>query len=253
MAKNSKQKIALVTGASKGIGKAIALRLSSIGYYVYVTYHSDLDGGKKTLKEISSSGAKGGLHKLDVRDESSVKSLMDKIDEEYGHLDLLVNNAVKELSKPIEEASLDDWKTVLSTKLDGAFLTTKYAIPLLKKSENPNLVNIATYEGERPVADFLAYGVANAGLIAFTKAMATYLPRYGIRVNAIMPGEVRTPLWGDGYNDDKLWKELDEANPMGRVAGVKDVADALILLTEDPNKFLNGNFLFVNGGKHLKP
>ena len=246
------KKVALVTGSSKGIGKAIALRLSKDGYFVYVTYLTDQKGGEETVKQIAKDGGKAVLHKVDVRSEQDVINVMKSIEKESGHLDLLVNNAEHDIMKTIEDSTFDDWKMAIDSKLHGAWLCTKYAIPLLAKSENANIIMISSSADESAPADILSYATATAALTSLTKNLAVHLTKYGIRVNAVMPGEVRTANWQGLENDDEAWKGFAEKNPMKRVATVEDVADAVMPLINDPHKFLNGNFLFVNGGNHLK-
>ncbi len=245
--------VALVTGSSKGIGKAIVKKLAKEGYFVYITYCSDKLGGEKTLEEIETEGGRGHLVQLDVRSLESVQQVMTRIDADFHHLNVLVNNAATEIAKNIEDASFEEWHTVTQTKIDGAFLCTKYAIPLLKKADNANVIVISSYDGEKPQADYIGYCVGAAGVIAFTKAMATYLPQYGIRVNAVSPGTTRTPLWDKlGGEDEEMWKGFANNNPMKRIPTVEDVAEATFMLINDPTGYLNGNFLYVNGGSHLK-
>ncbi|MBU0975861.1 MAG: SDR family oxidoreductase [Patescibacteria group bacterium] len=252
MDSTTKQKVAVVTGSSKGIGRAIVLRLERDDFFVYVTYFTDKAGGQSTADEIKKAGGKCSLQKLDVSDEKSVTQLMSLIDNEFGHLDVLVNNACRDVSKSIEDSTYAEWKLAFDTKVHGAWLCTKYAIPLLAKSKNANVIVISSSADERPGPEILSYAVATGATNSFVKAIAPYLPKYGIRVNAVMPGEVRTANWGELEKDDKLWKEFAENNPMKRVTTPEEVADAVMILINDPHKFLNGNFLFVNGGGHLK-
>ncbi len=246
------QKVAVVTGSSKGIGRAIAIRLAKDGYFVYVTYHTDEAGGRATMDEIKQIGGKASLQRLDVTSDSSVSQLMTVIGNEFGHLDVLVNNAARSIDKNIEDSSLDEWKLGFDTKLHGAWLCTKYAIPLLKKGENANVIIISSSADRNPSPEILSYAIATAATTAFAKAMALHLPSFGIRVNAVMPGQVRTALWGELEKDDELWKGFAENNPMKRIATPEDVADAAMVLINDPHRFLNGNLLYVNGGSHLR-
>lgn len=245
--------IAVVTGASKGIGAAIARRLATADYHVVVTYFRDADGGKRTVDDIAAAGGTATLAELDVRDEESVNRLFSGVDAAHGQVDLLVNNAAKEVSKPLDQASFDEWRTVLSTKLDGAFLCTRAAAPLFAKAEAPSMIAISTFEGEQPSPDYPAYGVANGGLNAFVKAMALWLPSVGARANAVCPGPVATPLWGPDENNDELWTELASKNPVGRNATPGDVAEVVLMLAKEPTRMINGSFIFVNGGNHLRP
>jgi len=246
------QKVAVVTGSSKGIGKAIAIRLAKDKYFVYVTYHADKEGGQATIDEITKNGGRASLQELNVANEQSMSQLMAGLEKECGHLDVLVNNAALSVDKPMEDSSFEEWKLAFDTKLHGAWLATKYALPLLKKSENANVIVISSNADESPSPEILSYAVATAATTALTKALAIHLPAFGIRVNAVMPGETRTANWGELEKDEALWKKFADKNPMRRVTTVQDVADAVMLLINDPHKFLNGNFLFVNGGSHLK-
>ena len=248
-----KNKIALVTGSSKGIGKAIAIRLAKEGYITYVTYRTDKKGGEKTVKEIEEFDGKAYLLQIDVRSEEQVKSAFEKIKNDYGHLNVLVNNAGIEIPKDIEKVSFDEWKTVTETKIHGVFLCTKYAIPLMKNQDNANIINIISSLGIKPIPEAPAYCVGNAGVIAFTKMMAIHLGKYGIRTNGISPGTTRTHMW-DSMNgdDDKMWENFAKNNPMGRVSTPEDIASAVMMIINDESGYLNGNFIFVDGGAYLK-
>lgn len=246
-------KIALVTGSSKGIGRTIAIRLAKEGYITFVTYNTDKQGAEKTVTEIEDLGGKAHLERLDVRSEDSVKTTFESIKKQYGHLNVLVNNAGIEIPTNIEKANFDEWKTVTETKINGTFLCTKYALPLLKGQENANLINITSSLGDNPDPQFLAYCVGTAGIIAFTKAMAIDLGKYGIRANGVSPGTTRTPMWDSmGGDNDEMWAKFAQNNPMGRVSTPEDVANTVMMIINDESKYLNGNFIHVNGGNHLK-
>lgn len=144
------RKVAVVTGSSKGIGKAIAVRLARDGYFVYVTYFTDEAGGQDTVNKIKEIGGNSFLQKVDVSREDDVSRLMTVVEKEFGHLDVLVNNAARSVDKGIEDSSFDDWKLAIDSKLHGAWLSTKYALPLLKKSENANMIVISSNADEAP-------------------------------------------------------------------------------------------------------
>ena len=243
---------ALVTGSSKGLGAAISRVLAERGYYVYITDHHDHAASQDTAAEIRSVNGRAEVLPLDVTSERSVRDGFAAIEGGNRKLAVLVNNAVTEVAKDIEQATLEEWRSVISTKLDGSWLCTKYALPLLKESDNANVVFITSGDEERPDPDYLAYYTGTAGLNAMTKALARSLPRYGIRVNAVSPGPVRTPLWNAMRgNDDALWREFAEKNPSGRVATPDDVAEVVWMLVNDPTRYLNGNVVYVTGGSHL--
>ena len=243
---------ALVTGSSKGLGAAISGLLAERGYYVYITDHDDHMAAEGTAAEIRSDGGQAEVLRLDVTSERSVRDAFAGIQAGSRGLAVLVNNAATEVARDIEEASFEDWRSVISAKLDGSWLCTKYALPLLKDSENANLVFVVSGDDERPDPDYLAYYAATAGVNAMMQALAVSLPRYGIRVNAVSPGAVRTPLWDSmRANDDGLWRQFSEENPLGRVATPYDIAEGVWMLVNDPTRYLNGNVLYVSGGSHL--
>jgi NAD(P)-dependent dehydrogenase (short-subunit alcohol dehydrogenase family) len=243
---------ALVTGSSRGLGAAISRVLAERGYYVYITAHDDHTAAERTVAGIRSLGGRAEVLPLDVTDERSVRDGFDVIGSSDHRLAVLVNNAATEVARNIEEATFAEWRSVIATKLDGSWLCTKYALPMLKESGNPNVVFVTSGDSERPDPEYLAYYAATAGVIAMAKALATSLPRYGIRVNAVSPGPVRTPLWDSmRSNDDALWREFSAKNPLGRVATPEDIAEAVWVLVNDPTRYLNGNVIYVNGGSHL--
>ena len=246
------QKVALVTGSSKGIGQAIAIRLAKDGYFVYVTYLADKAGGEKTTGIINENGGKSSLYDLDITSEESVKKLAAAIEKESGHVDVLVSSAERDVAKPIEESTLGEWKIAFDTKVHGAWSVTKFMLPLLKKSENANLIVINSSADENRSPEVLSYATATAALNSMIKAWAVDFPKYGIRVNAVMPGTTRTDNWADLKNDDKLWEQFAKDNPMKRVPTVEEIADSVMYFVNDPHRYLNGNFLFVNGGNHWK-
>ena len=245
------QKVAVVTGSSKGIGKAIAIRLAREGYFVYITYYTDKAGGEDTTNQIKKMGGTASLNKLDASNEKDVTQLMMTVKKEFGHLDVLINASARSIDKRMEDSSFEEWKLGIDSKLHGAWLCTKYAIPLLKLSQNANVIMISSNADEHPSPEVLSYAISIAATNSLTKALAIHLPSYGIRVNAVMPGPTRTDNWGELKNDDKFWKHFAEKNPMKRVTTFKDIADAVMLLINDPNKFINGNLFYVSGGSHL--
>lgn len=245
------QKTALVTGASKGIGRAIAIKLAKEGYYTYFTYYTDKSGAEETLKLIFENAGIGEAICSDARLEKDTINLVNTIKQKHTHIDVFVSNAVRDVSKTIEDSSFDEWKLAIDTKLHGLWLGVKYFLPLLKQSEDANIIVISSNADEKPPAEVLSYATATGATNTLFKALVPYLAKYKIRINAIMPGEVRTANWQSLQCDDEFWEILVSKNPLGRVATVEDVADAIMIPINDEHKFLNGNCIFVNGGSHL--
>jgi NAD(P)-dependent dehydrogenase (short-subunit alcohol dehydrogenase family) len=245
-------RVALVTGSSSGIGAAVAELLGASGFEVTVTCHRDEAGGRAVVDRVQARGGTARLVRMDVTRADSVRAVFDELAARSGRLDLLVQNAVREVPRSVAEATLDEWQAVLESKLDGAFLCTQAALPLFARASRPSMIVVSSYEAERPRPLYPAYGVANAGLNAFVKAMAVYLPKFGARCNAIVPGPVRTPIWGTDEADDDLWSRFAEVNPVGRNATVEDVARTVLWLADEPTRMVNGSFVYVNGGTHLR-
>ena len=188
------EKIALVTGGTSGIGKEIVKQLLSNGVFVFVNFghHEDLMyEAKKEFKEISNSFQ---CIKADVSNEEEVFAMFVKIKERFGRLDYLVNNAGMNVDNFIEDLDIDGFRKILNVNLVGKVICTKFAIPLLKKSENPSIVNIASRLGTKPCVEASAYCSSEAGVINFTKASALELSKYKIRVNVVSPGLTNTSL-----------------------------------------------------------
>lgn len=247
-------KTILITGSSQGIGAAIAKHFGSIGYNVIVTYKNAKKEAEDVIKSIQAEGKENVAFQLDVTSEESVKEVFAKVAKRFGKLDVLVNNAAVDWLNPIETSTFDEWKEIVHTKIDGNFLCTKYALPLLKKAKNANIIVIMSNLGNRVDPEDPAYSVGTAGTIAFAKCMALALAKYGIRTNGVAPGPTKTnsKYWQTLKDSEATWKKLAEENPMGRVTDVTNVAKVVQMLVEDPTNYINGSFVYVNGGGHLK-
>jgi NAD(P)-dependent dehydrogenase (short-subunit alcohol dehydrogenase family) len=247
------RRVAVVLGGSSGLGAAIAERYITDGIHTYVGYRAGRDRAVGLVERLTSSGGSATPVHVDVTDESSVVDVFNRVNEEAGRLDVLVCSAVTEIAKTLEDASLDEWHTVVGTKLDQCFLGTKYALPLLKTTAGGQVIYLTSHDGVNPNADYIGYCTGTAGIIAFVKAMATYLPRFGARANAISPGAVKTPLWDAlGGDDPALWESLSSSNPMGRLATPEEIAAAAAWLIGAEAQMINGLFLYVDGGSRWK-
>ena len=247
-------KVAAVTGSSQGIGAGIAKLLGEKGYAVVVTYKNNKDKADNVVEYIKSRDGNAVALELDVTSEDSVKTFFEKVDSQYGKLNVLVNNAGADGLTPIESASFEKWREIVGPKIDGNFLCTKYALPLLQKCDKSDLIVIMSSLGDIPDIKDVAYSVGTAGAVGFVKVMARALAKYGIRTNGVGPTAVRTTL---GYYEEsnltsnEAWEELAQANPLGRVATVEDVAQTVLTVIDNPSQFWNGNFIYVTGGDHI--
>lgn len=246
------QKVAVVTGASQGIGKEIALQLAATGALVFVNYSKSEAAAQKVVEEIRDSGGKAHPVRADVCDEKQVASMFKRCSEVTSHIDYLVNNAGIDIPQKLEEYDLDAWRKIIDVNVTGKFIALKYAIPLLKNSRSPRVVNIASRLAWKPLEEASSYCCSEAAIIMLTKCAALELSPYGIRVNAVCPGFTRTPLTEGIYPDEQIWNQAAERNPSKRVGMPKDVANAVMFLLSDAADYINGTHLLVEGGSMLK-
>lgn len=242
-----KKRIALVTGASRGIGEGITKYLVSKGYFVHSTYRNDKDLIHKSFGRNKNVA----IHHLDVGDENEVKKVLAKVKKISGGLQLLVNNAAVDYKVTIENMTLAQWDETFRTRGTGTFLMTKYAIPLLKKNKRSTIINITSSFAYETLPDFPAAGAAEAAKMNFTKTSAVALAKYGIRTHSVNPGVTRTPLWDHWGVDDKGWADMAKSNPLGRNCTPEDVAKIIFYLDSDEAAYLNGEEIYTNGGNHL--
>ncbi|MDB9822274.1 SDR family oxidoreductase [Deltaproteobacteria bacterium] len=244
------EKIALVTGASQGIGREIALRLSARDVLVWVNYSRSQDKAESVVSEIISRGGKAKAIQADVSSESQIQEMLKEIADSCERLDYLVNNAGIETPQPFESYELDDWRRIIDVNLTGKFLVIKYAVPLLKRASKPRIVNVASRLAFKAFEEASAYCCSQAGIVMLTKCAALELAAHGIRVNAVCPGLTRTPLTIGLYPQDE-WEKASKANPAGRVGEPSDTAGATLFLLSEDADYINGTYLLVEGGSML--
>lgn len=245
------EKIALVTGGTSGIGKEIVKQLLSNGVFVFVNFghHEDLMyEAKKEFKEISNSFQ---CIKADVSNEEEVFAMFVKIKERFGRLDYLVNNAGMNVDNFIEDLDIDGFRKILDVNLVGKVIVTKFALPLLKKSETPSIVNIASRLGTKPCVEASAYCASEAGVINFTKTSALEFSKYKIRVNVVSPGLTNTSLAMMGWTKEEI-EEQKNNNPLYRIGEPIDIANIVLFLLSEKASYINGENINVNGGSLLK-
>jgi NAD(P)-dependent dehydrogenase (short-subunit alcohol dehydrogenase family) len=247
---NFKDKIALVTGGTSGIGKKIVEELLKQSAIVIINYGHNDDQAKGLINDFDNYKNNICLIKADISKSEEVKLMFEKVKNRYGKLDYLINNAGTNVDGFIENFDIEDWNKVLNVNLTGKFLCTKYSISLLKKSKNAAIVNIASRLGTMPCKEASAYCVAESGIISFTKCSALELSDYGIRVNAVSPGLTITPLSLNGWTEKEI-EETKNNNPLKRLGETIDIANAVLFLLSDDASYINGQNINVNGGSLL--
>ena len=239
---NGHEGCALVTGASRGIGAAIARVLADEGWPVGVNYRSDKEGAERVVKEIEDAGGKAIAIQADVSASDATDGLFKKLEEEYGPVLVLVNNAgvrADNLSPQIDDES---WDKVLETNLSGAFRTTRRALRPMMKERFGRIVNIASIIGQRANPGQANYAASKAGLVAMTKTVAAEVARRKITVNAVAPGLIETEMTED------LGDDLLKAVPARRTGTVDEVAACVRFLASEEAAYVNGSTLTVDGG-----
>src|SRR6202171_2664885 len=243
-----KEKVALVTGASQGIGRDTSLALAEAGAAVAVAARSE-EKLSALVADIAAAGGTALAVKMDVADAEQVKSGFKQVLEKFGRLDILVNNAAITRDGLALRMKPDDWETVLRTNLTGAHLCIQQALPPMMKARAGRIINISSVVAQSDNAGQANYVAAKAGLIGLTKAIAIEIASRNITVNAVAPGFIETPM--TDVLSDTVKEELRTRIPLGRMGAPKDVAAAVVFLASDEAGYITGHVLDVNGGMYL--
>jgi len=241
-------KVALVTGAAQGIGKAIALLLAKNGAGVVVS-DINLEKAQETANEIQGMGRRSFAIKVNVADLKDVERMVEAIVEQFGRIDILVNNAGITRDRLILRMTEEDWDAVLNVNLKGTFNCTKAAIRHMSKQKSGKIVSIASVSGEMGNPGQANYAASKAGVIGFTKTIAREFAGRGINVNAIAPGYIQTPM--TDAVPEKAKEELKRMIPMERLGQPEDVAQAVLFLVSENSSYITGQVLNVNGGIYM--
>lgn len=250
---NFKDKVFLITGSTSGIGQGIAKALLEEGAKVVINYAHNEKNAEETKKLLEKYQVRTLFIKADISEEKSVIDMYKKIEDKFKRLDGLVNNAVydkifsiEELT--IEELTIEEYKRELEVNVIARWMCIKYAIPLLKKSNMPRIINIASRLGTKPMEDSVAYCTSEAATIMLTKCCALELTRkYNIKTNTVSPSMTLTPLAKKSYTEDEI-KQTAMKNPSGRLGEVKDTVNTVLFLLSEKADYINGENLNVNGG-----
>lgn len=242
-------KIAVVTGGSRGIGRAISLRLAGLGATVYINYVSRPDAAEETKGLIEESGGKCAIIQFDVADATQVQEAFKQIVDEAGSIDILVNNAGITRDGLMARMKEGDWDSVLSTNLKGAFLCAKAVLKPMMKKKSGRIVNISSVIGFSGNAGQINYASAKAGLTGLTKSMAREVASRNITVNGVAPGYIVTEMTDNmaEATQEKIKSEI----PMASLGTPEDVAGAVAYLVSEDGRYVTGQTLHVNGGMYM--
>lgn len=243
-------KVALVTGASRGIGRAIAIALAKQGASIIVNYSGNKARAEETAADIRAAGAEALVWQSDISDEKSVQDMVKQSVDHFGHLDIVVNNAGITRDGLLMRMKETDWDAVLNTNLKGVFLVTKAALRPMMRQKQGRIINIASVVGILGNPGQANYVAAKAGLIGLTKATAREVASRGITVNAVAPGFIVTEMT-DQLPEDVKEKMLSEI-PLGKLGTPENVADVVSFLASDESRYMTGQTLSVDGGMAMQ-
>lgn len=239
-------KVALITGASRGIGRSIALELARSGISVAINYLSSDEKAKDLLNEIKKFNQNANIYKADVSNELEVSEMVHKIESDLGEIDTLVNNAGISQIGLFQDMTSSERDRMINVNLIGAMNVTKSVLPNMIHYKSGSIINISSMWGEVGASCEVVYSASKAGIIGFTKALAKEVGPSGIRVNCISPGVIDTDMNSELSNADI--KELIDDIPLNRIGTPDDVANAVKFLISDSARYITGQVLSVNGG-----
>ncbi|WP_208560019.1 glucose-1-dehydrogenase [Marinilactibacillus kalidii] len=249
-----KNKVAVVTGGSKGIGEAIAIRLGQERMSVVINYHSDEEGANEAVEKIEKNGGKAVAVQADIGDEEGAATLLNAALDNFGTLDLWVNNAGMENKASTHELSFDDWSKVMNVNLDGVFLGSKTALnQFLKEDKKGTIINMSSVHDKIPWPTFSHYAASKGGVKLFTESIALEYAHKGIRVNMISPGAINTAINAEKFEDEQAKQTTLNMIPMDYIGKPEEVSAAAAWLASSESSYVTGTTLYVDGGMTLYP
>jgi NAD(P)-dependent dehydrogenase (short-subunit alcohol dehydrogenase family) len=241
-------KTALVTGASRGIGRAIALELAKEGAAVAIVYQHNEAKAKEVAEEVAKLGGTAKLYQADVGDSQQARAVVKKVAEELGRLDVLVNNAGITRDASLKKMSDQQWEEVIQTNLNGYFYCMSAAIPVMTEQKSGRIINVSSMNGQIAAFGQANYSASKGAIIALTKTAALELAKCGITVNTVAPGFTETDMFAEV--PDKIQDQIKTRIPMGRFAKPEEIAKAVIFLAADGD-YVTGQQINVNGGAYM--
>jgi NAD(P)-dependent dehydrogenase (short-subunit alcohol dehydrogenase family) len=255
MAGRLQDKAALITGAGRGIGRGIALRFAAEGAQVGV-FDLHPESVAETTRMITDQGGTAIPLVCDLRDPQQVTATVERFREAFGAVNIVVNNAAVMPSGALHETSLEDWDSVFAVNVRGAYLICREIIPHMLASGGGSIIHMASVTGVLGLPGIAAYSATKGALIALTRAMSTDYARFGIRVNAVSPGTIDSPMLHDFLarqsRPEALRQEFDAIHPIGRVGTIDEVASVFVFLASDEASFITGANYTVDGGLSVK-
>jgi NAD(P)-dependent dehydrogenase (short-subunit alcohol dehydrogenase family) len=244
--------VAIVTASDSGIGKASAVALAEAGFDVGITWHSDEEGARETASEVEGHGHRAEVRQLDLGRLPQAGDVIDQLADALGGVDVLVNNAGRGSSTPAVEMDFDEWRDVLTVNLDGAFLCAQRAARrMIDQGRGGRIVNVTSVHEFIPLPGGANYCASKGGLGMLTKVLALELAEHGIRVNAVAPGEIATPMTGQ-HEVDPNEGEAKPYIPLERAGEAWEIASLVVWLASPGSSYANGSSFVVDGGLMLK-
>lgn len=254
MYEDLKNRVAVITGGSKGIGTAISERFGQKHMSVVINYNSDATGAQAAADKVEQNGGKAVIVQANVATEEGNNALLKAAVDNFGDLDVWVNNAGMEIKSPTHELSLEDWNRVISIDQTGVFLGAKTALNYFKEhGKKGNIINMSSVHEQIPWPTFSSYAAAKGGVKMFTKTIAMEYAKDGVRVNAIGPGAINTPINAKKFADKEQYDQTVSMVPMDRIGKPEEVAAGAAWLASDESSYVTGITLFIDGGMTLYP
>ncbi len=252
---------ALVTGGSSGIGKAVAIELGKAGADVVVNYVHGEGQAREVVEEISACGSRAYAHQADVSKEDQIQAMFQKMFQEFGTIDILINNAGLQQDASFDEMTLDQWNLVINVNLTGQFLCAREAVLEFKRRgvieavscSAGKIICMSSVHEIIPWGGHVNYAASKGGVMLMMKSIAQEMAPYRIRVNSIAPGAIRTPINTAAWDTPEAYESLMELIPYKRIGEPEDIGRAAVWLVSDYSDYVNGTSLFVDGGMTLYP
>ncbi len=245
MTKSLSAKTALVTGASRGIGRAIALKLGELGAAVAVNYNNNAELAQEVVDRIVEQGGRAFAIKADMSDPAAIEGMVDRVIEEFGRLDILVNNAGVAIYKPVAELTVEDYERLFAINVKGVFFACRQAA--LKLAEGGRIINISTSVTNMMLPNYSLYAASKGAVEELTKSLAKELGPRGITVNSISPGPTDTELFRSGKSEQQI-SQMAAMAAFNRLGTPEDIADAVALLASAEAGWISGQDVCANGG-----